>query len=213
MATDASTPLSAHYTLGDLTVTNQSLSSPNLPYTTDEMSNLTFLADWLENLRAAIPEYEFRIPSAYRTTELQEKLAALGEPVSPTKSFHEVGRGADIVPLNGDLVGFFGRIIANDMLRGKLSEISIKPSQGAIHLAVNVPGDERTPKVLRLDDSGTYVRMGDDEIEEYIKPYVPAEMIQDVASNISSAGLSPGIMMAIGAGVLALLFMSRGKTV
>lgn len=207
--TDASTPLSSHYTLGDLTVTTQPLSSPNLPSSQDEMNNLTYLADLLEQIGYKVGG--FRVPSAYRTRELQERLAVIGEPVSPNKSFHEVGRGADIVPTNGmQLAEFFGRMVADPELLRRFSEISIKPSQGAIHLAVNVPGDERDPKVLRLDDSGTYARMTDEELAEYIKPFVASEEVEELASNINNPGINP-VYLAVGAAAIALLFLAGGR--
>lgn len=167
---DPNAQLSPNYNLGDLTVTNQSLSYPNLPDSTAQFENLTFLADVLEELNAKIGA--FRIPSAFRTKELQDKLTAEGQPTSEKTSFHELGRGVDIIPTTMSITDYFGRILADENLKNKFVEIAIKPGQGSIHLAINVPGDVREPRVMGLNTEGSYVRLSLDEIANYIAPFM-----------------------------------------
>lgn len=199
--------LSSMFTVGDLTVTTKVLALPNLPTQKFEFDNLVILADVLQYIHLKIGP--FVIISGYRTAELQRALEAAGEPVSKTKSFHEVGRAADIYPANQDLAEFFGRILADEYLRRQFSEISIKPSQGAIHLAVNVPGDVRTPRILTLNANKQYVPMTEEQIESYVSKYSssPEVLAETIHTESEGSSLRMGIVVASAAALASLLFL------
>lgn len=205
--------LSNQFILRDLTLTNQSLTMPNLPTTPYDFDNLKLLAQTLEYLQANIGP--FQILSAYRTKELQDKLTAEGEPTgSGVKSFHEVGRGVDIYPTTMSIDEYFGRILANPDLKDQFAEIAIKPSQNALHLAINVPGDVRTPKVTGLNPLGVYARLSVDEITAYIAPFM--DSVEDAydyaAAELVSINFTPMIVTAVAAlGGGILLLLARGK--
>lgn len=201
------TKLSASYTLEDLTKTNQVLALPNLPTEKWIMDNLAVLADTLEFLTSSVGP--FVIISGFRTEELQNALKSSGEPTGSGKSFHEVGRAVDIYPTTMDITEFFGRILANPDVRYRFAEISIKPSQNALHLAVNVPSDTRFPKILALNASNQYAKLTETEIQHYVEKYV--DNSQAVATEIESQskeGMSIKKMLAwgaAGAAIIALL--------
>jgi hypothetical protein len=204
--------LSASYTLGDLTLTNQNLTEPNLPPNSWQFDNLILLADMLEQLDFTVGP--FTLISAFRTHELQEKLAAQGEPTGSSMSFHEAGRAVDIAPTTMGLTEYFGKLLANEDLRLQFSEISIKPSQGSIHLAINVPGDVREPKILGLNSSQEYTRLSSSDIESYVAPFLEAagetmEQVSDYASQIAGKSKVPLIVGASILGGLAIFLAAR----
>ncbi len=203
--------LSPHYSLQNLTATSQQLSQPNLPGP-DELENLTYLADFLEQLTNEIGH--FTILSGFRTKELQDVLASKGEPTASGTSFHEKGRGVDIAPTTMTPAEFFGRLLANENLKNMCAEIAIKLSQGALHLAINVPSDTRDPKVLGLNSEGVYARLTLEDILTYIEPYMPSA---EVATSYAEAQLvtynrTPMLLAAAGALALsALLLLKKGS--
>lgn len=206
------TRLSASFILEDLTKTSQVLAMPNLPLLTEKwiFDNLLLLADTLEYLQSAVGP--FIVISGYRTNELQKKLAESGEPTGTgnTKSFHEVGRGVDIYPTTMGIADFFGRLLANENLRLKFSEISIKPSQNALHLAINVPGDVRTPKITGLNTANEYQRLTPEEIQGYIQKYsqdssAVAETIYEESAETSNGFYIVAAAVAGGALLLAAI--------
>lgn len=192
------TKLTDKYELGDLTKTNQVLALPNLPTEQWVLNNLKLLAQDLEVLESQVGP--FVIISGFRTEELQNLLKAQGEPTgSGSKSFHEVGRGVDIFPSTMDTNEFFGRLLANPQLRSMFAEIAVKPSQNAIHLAINVPSDVRSPKILGLNPQNQYATLSQQEIEFYVSKYTPQP--EQVASEIASSG--GGISMKLVGGIAA----------
>lgn len=198
---DPNAQLSTHYTLADFTKTNQALSEPNLPAEAYQFENLTYLADTKERLDHEIGPSE--ILSGFRTKELQNALTASGEPTgSGSMSFHETGRGIDIFPTTMSIADYFGRILANENLKSQFAEIAIKPSQNAIHLAINVPGDIREPKITGLTSEGIYARLNLDEIANYIAPFMNS---LDDAYSYAEAKLVTWnkTPLIIGAGLLA----------
>jgi hypothetical protein len=205
--------LSAHYSLANLTATNQNLSEPNLPQNANQYDNLVFLANMLEELDAKIGPFQYL--SGFRTGELQNKLASQGEPTATGTSFHELGRAVDIAPTTMTPTEYFGRLLADEELKNKFSEIAIKPSQNALHLSINVRGDERTPKVLGLNQDGVYAKLGLDEIAGYIQPYMQsaAAAYDYAAAQLVTINRLPLIIMAtIGlAGAAYLLMGSKRK--
>jgi hypothetical protein len=209
--TDASTMLSAHYSLGNLTATQQQLTRPNMPSTQEEMDNLSILANDLEELAQAIGP--FNLLSGYRTQELQTVLGKEGNPVSRGLSFHELGRAVDLFPTTMSVQEFIARLLANESLKIKFAEIAMKPTQNAIHLSVNVPSDTRAPKILALNDNGVYVPMSDVDIETMIAPFIPTPELRTaiVVSNAEarSAGLTMPIVLAVAA--IGLFLFTRKK--
>lgn len=200
--------LSPSFKVRDLTITKHSLASPNIPTDSVTAQNLTYLADVLEQLTYYM---DFEILSGFRTRELQQKLAAEGEPVSSGLSFHEVGRAVDIFPRNMDLADAFGMIIATPGLKERFAEIAYKPSQNSLHLAVNVPGDTRTPKVLGLNPAGVYATLSLADQQPYIDRYneilAENERSYEFIPSVSSNGgkiLAAAAVIAAGVGAFLL---------
>ncbi len=158
--------VSQYFTLGDLLVTNQGLNEPNYPNDSSHIGNIKKLAAVLDELLITLGP--FQILSGYRTKELQTKLGEGGNPTSTKLSFHEIGRAVDIYPTEMTLDEYFGLILANEDLKNKFAEISIKNSQNSLHLSVNVPGDWRTPKIMGLTADRTYASLSSEEIQGYI---------------------------------------------
>lgn len=194
--------LSTRFKLKDLIVTEQLLSSPNLPSTDIELDNLYKLASHLDDLWTYIGP--FKIVSGFRTKELQAALTSKGDPTSLGTSFHELGRAADIVPTSMSLTEFFGKLLADPNLSSGYREIAFKPSQGALHLAIKTPDDMRETKVLGLDENKSYVRLTSDQIQNYISPYIKniEEAVQIstqlVQENPMKAYIFAGSIFAIG---------------
>jgi hypothetical protein len=209
--TDANTMMSAHYSLGNLTATQQQLTSPNMPSTQEQMNNLSVLAQDLEELTQSIGP--FNILSGFRTPELQNVLGQEGNPVSAGLSFHELGRAVDLYPTTMTVNEFVSRLLANESLKIKFVEIAMKPSQNAIHLAVNIPSDTRAPRILVLNASGAYAPMSDQDIEAMISPYIPTpELRASIVSEnaqAQSAGLTMPIVLAVAA--IGLFLFTRKK--
>jgi len=201
----ADTQLSAKYRIRDLNVTNQALSQPNLPSSGADLQNLKYLADQLEKLEYYIGP--FQIKSGFRTHELQLKLGESGAPVSSGKSFHEVGRAVDIYPTTMTMAEFFARMLKDDHIRRNYAEIAYKPSQGTLHLAINVPGDTRNPRISGLDPvTNGYQVLSSAAIQSIIAPYMSLDEAESVASAAGPAmGLTPYYLGA--AVALGLLFL------
>lgn len=172
------TKLSSKYTVGDLSATSKPVTQPNLPSTNEQLNNLKLLADALEMLERSIGPLS--IISGFRTAELQNLLKSQGDPVASGKSYHEVGLGVDIYPKSMKIAEYFGRILANPSLMSRFIEVSIKPTQNTIHLAVKPLGDTRAAKVLSLTSSG-YKAMSLEEIKKYAAPYVGTVSVGVVA--------------------------------
>lgn len=215
--TDASTPLSTKYTLGDLTITNQ--VTPNLPTTQDQMNNLVQLAKTLESLEAAIGP--FTILSAFRSSDTQAALTSGGAPTAESTSgklsFHEEGLAVDLTPTTMSPAEFFGKMCAiigttnqPGTWRGVFSEIMFKPSQNSIHLALAVPYKQDVYAVYDPAQN-QYVRLSDDEVADYANQYgtqygVSYQKTGDSSGagepvNIGDSSGSPGILLL---GLIAL---------
>lgn len=209
---DPSAMLSTHYSLGNLIATNQQLSQPNMPTQSYMFDNLTLMADVIEQIESTIGP--IHLLSGFRTKELQDKLAAQGEPTSAGMSFHEAGRAIDFNPTTMSLTEYFGRMLANENLKNKFAEIAIKPSQNSIHAAINIPGDERDTKVLGLNDQGIYGKLGLDQLANYIAPYMEsAEQAYDyAAAQLVTFNKTPLIIAAAsGLGLAAYLLLGSKK--
>lgn len=200
--------LSTNYSVADLTVTTQSLTAPNMPDQQYQVDNLVFLANFLENLATVIGP--FTVLSAFRTHELQVALAEGGAPTgSGALSFHETGRAVDINPTSTDLATAFGTILANQDLTNTLAEFAFKPSQNSLHISINVPGDDRTPRILVLNPTtNSYVRATADQIASYVQPVLQnvadaaaaaASMAEDYTVENSGSIMVVLAMVAIGA--------------
>ena len=209
-AYDPAMMLSSQYSLADLTATQQQLTAPNMPSTDAQIANLQILADVLEKIGAGIGT--FTLLSGFRTLELQNVLAAAGEPTATGTSFHELGRAEDIAPTTMGLTEMFGRLLA-PQFAPLFAEIAIKPGQGAIHLSVNTPDDTRAPKVLGLNSSNVYTRLTPDEIAGYVKPYLPAteDVTAYVDASLDPSTVSPTILIAGLAIAAAAFFMMNKK--
>jgi hypothetical protein len=140
--------LSAHFSVKDLCLTSKALSQSNYPTTQTEFDNLTYTADALEMLESHIGP--LKLLSGFRTKELQLALAAAGDPVAKGTSYHELGLGVDITPTTMPLAEYFGRILADESIKGLFIEIAIKPAQNAIHLGVRLPAESRNAKISGL---------------------------------------------------------------
>lgn len=213
MATDASTMLSDTFSLGDLAYTTQNLSAPNLPTTQAQMDALTYSAR--NQLQALLDKVGgFQILSGFRTKELQQKLTDLGEPTSKNLSFHEVGRGFDILPTDMPLDTYFGLILADPELRDSFAEIAYKPGQGTIHLATNVPGDWRSPKITALNASQVYAGLSAEDIADYANRAIAS--VSDAAVEVGEVVAKNKLPILIITGVVAagivLYFMSATST-
>lgn len=192
---DVNAQLSGRYRLSDLIKTNQSLSAPNIPPSAYMFDNLAVSAATLEYLESRVGP--FQILSGFRTKELQDILAAQGEPVSKGLSFHEVGRGFDIYPTTMTPDEFMGLILAQDDVKSQFAEIAVKPSQNALHLATNVPGDIRSPKVTALNDQGSYVQLTLDQLAKYVEPYVESvDAAYYQAANLVTVNRAPMFLLA-----------------
>lgn len=193
---DINAKISPNYSLKEFLVTSQSLSQPNLPSSVAHYDNLVLLADAKEKLDYYIGPS--KVLSAYRTKELQNALKAKGDPTAAGTSFHEVGRGMDLAPSNMSLDEFFGKLLASPM-RGDFAEIAIKPSQNAIHVAINTPNDVREPKVTGLKN-GKYMRLSVDEIAEFIAPYMEsASAAVDEAMHLVTYNKTPLVITLLAA--------------
>ena len=201
MAFDSNMVLSSNYNLADLCVTSQILMQPNIPSDQSTINNLIVTADVLEQLTSTIGP--FSVLSGFRTKELQQVLGEAGNPVAQGLSFHEVGRAVDIYPTTMAISDYFGKILANQDLTNKFAEISIKPGQNSIHLAVNVPGDTRTPKITGLDSSSnTYQTLSDSAIENYIQQAgAGLENVIQVAED------NPNISIPILVGIAGIIYV------
>lgn len=201
--------LTPRFKLKDLIVTEQKLSLPNLPSTDIELDNLYRLASYLEDLWTNIGP--FRISSAYRTKELQQRLTASGDPTSLGTSFHELGRAVDIVPTSMGIAEFFGRLLANENMRFGYREIAIKPSQGSIHLAIKTPDDMRETKVMGLNENKVYSKLSLDEIAQYMAPYKInyEEAVQEAESLIKQTPPILAFAVAGGLFLIGLYFINR----
>ena len=151
--------LSPTYTVRDLAVTNTGIK--NVP-TPSVIPSLKTLAEILEDIYDQIGP--FTVPSAYRNSLVQSTLTSEGLPTSPTKSFHELGMAADIIPTGG-LMEFWAKLLSNKDLRLRLGEIAIKPAQGSIHISLATPNTQN--KVMELR-SGKYVRLTEAEVSSYM---------------------------------------------
>lgn len=214
-AYSSSQMLSPSYSIASLSQTNYGLSRPNLPTTQDQVDNMTILANILDQLTSNIGQ--FSIISGFRIPELQAALAAAGDPVATGTSFHELGRAVDIAPTGMTPAEFFGRLLANENLKNMFAEIAIKPSQNTIHLAVNVPSDTRTPKVLGLNSDNIYASLSLNDILTYIEPYMPSlQAATDYADaqlvTRSSLPVILGAILAIGFGIMALSSKKRSAS-
>jgi hypothetical protein len=202
MAYDRNMILSTNYTLGDLCITTQMLMQPNLPSDQNTLNNLIALADVLEQLNSSIGP--FSVLSGFRTKELQRVLGESGNPISQGLSFHEIGRGVDIYPGTMSISDYFGRILADQNLTNEFAEISIKPGQNSIHLAINVPGDTRTPRITGLDSgSNTYQALSESSIENYI--FQAGAGLENV---IQVAEENPAISIPLLLGVIGIIYVS-----
>jgi hypothetical protein len=208
---DPNAMLSTHYSLGDLIATTKQLSQPNFPSDSSHYDNLVLLADMLERLDTQVGP--FTLLSGYRTKELQNILTAAGEPTSKGLSFHEIGRAVDISPTTMTIAEYFGQILANEDLKNQFAEIAIKPSQNALHLSINVPGDVRDPKVTGLDSSGTYAALSVDDVANYIAPYMASatDAFNYAETQVVNTGVSP-MMIGVGLAVALGAFMLLGKS-
>lgn len=209
---DINAMLSQNFTLGNLCVTNQALSQPNLPNQSYQYDNLVYTADVIEQLNHEVGP--FQILSGFRTKELQNKLSSQGEPTSAGMSFHEAGRAVDVYPTTMTIADMFGRILANEALRSQFAEIAIKPEQNALHLAVNVPGDVRQPKITGLTSGGVYARLNADEIASYIAPFMESfdDAYDYAAAKLVTTSRTPLILALVAAvGGVAYLALASGK--
>lgn len=205
-------PLSNQYRLKDLTVTNQNLSSPNLPSESYQFDNLVTTAQGIEYIESVIGP--IRILSGFRTKELQNALAASGEPTSFGLSFHETGRAIDFVPTTMSLEEYFGRMLANDDVKSMFAEIAYKPGQGSIHAAFNVPGDVRTTKILGLNQDNVYAKLSVDDIARFIAPYMASaqDAYDYAASKLVTLNRTPLILsMVAAAGGIFYLVATSGR--
>ena len=207
--TTTDTMLSQNYSLGDLCVTEQNLANPNLPSTQDQMNNLTQLAQSLDQLIENIGP--IKILSGFRTQELQTALREGGNPTSPGTSFHEVGRAIDFYPTTMPVGEYFARLLANEGLKAQFAEIAFKPNQNAIHLAVNVPGDTRIPKILKLNpETMAYNKMSDVDIEMMVAPYVTPEIRTVIVDDAKSAGgINVPVLLAVAGFGLAIILKKK----
>lgn len=186
---DINTTLYGKYKLKDLTITNYDL--PNMPNEA-ELKNLIWLAKTLTKLEEDIGS--FGIVSAYRSYQVQN--AVLGHSPTATvnrkKSFHEAGMAVDLYPHTMSIDAFFGKILASDYWYENLGEISIKPSQNAIHLSL--PTARIKSKAMILEN-GSYRNLSQAEIDSYKEGYetyytpIPSEPVEkfDVAPPDESA--------------------------
>lgn len=212
MPYDPNAMLSTHYSLGDLIATTKPLSQPNFPSDSSHYDNLVLMADMLERLDTEVGP--FVLLSGYRTKELQDILTAAGEPTSKGLSFHEIGRGVDVSPTGMTPAEYFGRILANEDLKNQFAEIAIKPSQNALHLAINVPGDMRDPKITGLNAEGSYVKLSLDQITDYIAPYMASteDAVNYAEAQLVTMNKTPLIIAAIGGlGLAAWLLMGKKR--
>ena len=211
---DPNTHLSPNYALKDLIKTTQSLSRPNLPDDPNHLSNLEYLAQFLEMIDREIGPVQ--ILSAYRTKELQNALSSTGEPTSTGTSFHELGRGVDIYPTTMPIDEYFGRMLANETVKNQLAEVAYKPGQNSIHIGINVPNDVRQVKVLALNDQNVYGRLNTDQIASFIAPYMESfdEAMDYAAARLVTYNRTPLILALIAAvgGVAYLAFAGSKRT-
>lgn len=212
MTYDLNTQLSPHYTLADLCATSQVLTEPNFPDQDSYFNNLIYTADMLEQLDSSIGP--FQLLSGFRTKELEDVLTAKGEPTAQGTSFHQIGRAIDITPTTMSITEYFGRILSQPGLSAQFAEIAIKPSQNAIHLAINTPDDVRTTKVLGLNDQGQYTSLDADQIKNYIVPYEPSSDAADQAAAALVTYDKTPLILALVAGVggIAFLYLKSRKT-
>lgn len=165
---DPDLPISQNYCLKDLCVTNQTLSTSNLPnQSSQEYKNLCWLATVLEELSARFGAFD--ILSGWRCPELQgilnPSIAAAGK-----RGFHEAGMGVDIYPKDISTEEFFCRILTSDM-KEKLGEIAIKPSQNSLHLSL--PTEKTRGIAMEMDEGKAYRRLSADEVQtKYLNEYL-----------------------------------------
>jgi hypothetical protein len=196
-------PVSTKYTVADLSHTSAPL--PNeVP---DEFaSNLALLASVLEQLEAVIGP--FKVASAFRSDAVQTYLGTQGLPVAKGKSYHTIGLGADIVPSTMSIQDAFGKILA-DPIKDQFAEISLKETQTALHLGVKYDAGQST-KVTALNDSGDYVALSLDEIQNYAAPF-----LADISAGVEIAAKNPLPLAGIVAAVCLIAYFvmqPKGRT-
>lgn len=207
---DPSEMISRYFSLGDLTQTNTGLdNTPNEA----EYKNVRWLASTLDDLYDSVGP--FNVISAFRSSAVQQALKESGAPTGTgKKSFHEAGMAADLYPTTMSLDEFFGKILASDWVHA-LGEISIKPSQNAIH--ISLPTTTTVGKVMTLNELGQYVRLTADEIADYAKPYLEAivAVAEEAGEAAIEAAKKPATRIAI-VGLFALVagwfFLRSPKT-
>jgi putative chitinase len=138
------TPLSLHFTLEELTHTDhrQFDNTPN----TDELANLTRLANFLEQVKIALDGKPVMINSAYRSSAVNQ---AVG---SSEKSQHRIGCAADIrVPgMTPD------EVVKAVMAAGLGYDQIIREFDRWTHISIpNNPEDKPRQQALIIDKQGT----------------------------------------------------------
>jgi putative chitinase len=138
------TPLSLHFTVEELTHTDhrQFDNTPN----TDELANLTRLANFLEQVKTALGGKPVMINSAYRSSAVNQ---AVG---SSEKSQHRIGCAADIrVPgMTPD------EVVKAVMAAGLGYDQIIREFDRWTHISIpNNPEDKPRQQSLIIDKQGT----------------------------------------------------------
>jgi len=138
------TPLSLHFTLEELTHTDhrQFDNTPN----TDELANLTRLANFLEQVKIVLDGKPVMINSAYRSSAVNQ---AVG---SSEKSQHRIGCAADIrVPgMTPD------EVVKAVMAAGLGYDQIIREFDRWTHISIpNNPEDKPRQQALIIDKQGT----------------------------------------------------------
>ena len=138
------TPLSLHFTVEELTHTDhrQFDNTPN----TDELANLTRLANFLEQVKTALGGKPVMINSAYRSSAVNQ---AVG---SSEKSQHRIGCAADIrVPgMTPD------EVVKAVIAAGLGYDQIIREFDRWTHISIpNNPEDKPRQQALIIDKQGT----------------------------------------------------------
>lgn len=152
-----STPLSEHFTLEQLCVTDQK-GVDNTPNATQVQSLKRLATEVLEPIYSAVGP--FTVISAFRSPALNAKLAGVNSQVSST-SYHMQGWAADIVPVGSkSAANFMADIIRSGVPYG---ELYLKNT--AIH--ISLPTDAKRSVAGKVVNN-QYIKFSAEDLKKFL---------------------------------------------
>ena len=159
--------LSKYFTLDQLTVTD--MKAKNVP-TGSNLQNLTEFSKILDTVKDKIGNY--KVISGYRSPEVTAALIKVNKQ-AVAKSLHEIGKAADIQPMNMTAPQFLTKIFQLPDIKNKLGEIAVKTN--VLHLSSVVPG--KKSNFMYVNKAGQYIKFAANELDTYVKQHGVATAI------------------------------------